>query len=408
MNDSGLSDSIFGGDGDGGEPVGKLPDRKKKDSVTSRAEARRDRVSATPPPKFNHDQVKRRRRSCLVMFLAVVVFVGAGGLAAKSIGSSFLPSFGGGSNGGGDYAGQGDGSVDIIVKQGDSGYSIGRTLTQAGVVKSASTFGAVAGATPEFAKVQPGKYRMKKRMSSQAAVELLLTPSARLSTRVTIPEGLWATEIYALLSKRTNTPLADYTKIKPSQLDLPPAAGGKIEGFLFPSTYDFDPGTSAVDQLRAMVKNGTRQMNALGVTGDQLRDTVIVASIVQGESRLGADGPKVARVVLNRETKKMPLQMDSTIHYLLHKRGTVTTTDQDRNSSSPYNTYKHAGLPPGPINNPGLEALKAAAKPAAGDWLYFVTVNQSTGETKFTADYGQHQRNVAEFRQWCQANPGKC
>lgn len=407
MNDSGLSDSIFGGDG-GGEPVGKLPDRKQG-PVTTRAQAREQRRAVKPPPKFSQDQVTRRRRSCLVLIVAVLVFAVAGGIAARSIGSSLLPSFGGSdSDKGGDYDSAGEGSVEIFVKQGDSGYAIGRTLKEAGVVKSAATFGSVAGATPEFANVQPGKYRLKHRMSSQAAVELLLSPSSRLSERVTVPEGLWASEIYALLAKRTNTPLADYTKVKASDLGLPAAAGGKVEGFLFPSTYDFDPGTSALEQLRAMVKNGVRQMNSLGVTGDQLRKTVIVASIVQGESRLGPDGPKVARVVLNRLDKRMPLQMDSTIHYLLHKRGTVTTSDQERNSNSPYNTYKRPGLPPGPINNPGLEALKAAAKPAAGNWVYFVTVDQSTGETKFTADYAEHQRNVAQFRKWCQANPGKC
>ncbi|MBD2760766.1 endolytic transglycosylase MltG [Yimella sp. cx-573] len=406
MNDSRLSDSIFGGGEEPGEPVRRLPGQRPKPAQT-RAQVRQQRPADSgggdgPSP------VQRNRRSCLVMLLAAVLVLGGVGLAVGTLGSSLLPSFGGGSDEGGDFTGEGSGTVDVQVKPGDSGAAIGRALEKAGVVKSANTFARVAGSNPDFAKIQPGTYELKRTMSSQAALNLLLDPDSRVSAGVTIREGLWQNEIFAILSKQTGTPLEDYKKVDPKTLGLPPAAQGKLEGFLFPSTYEFAPKTSAADQLKAMVSYGVKQMNTLGVSADKLRHVVIVASIVQSESRLGPDGPKVARVVENRLKDRMPLGMDSSIHYITQKRGTVTTTDQERNSSSPYNTYRNQGLPPGPISNPGMEALKAAANPAPGPWLYFVTVNQSTGETKFSTSLAEHNRYVAQFQAWCRANPGKC
>lgn len=404
MNDSRLSDSIFGEGEDRGQPAGKLPHRREP-AAQSRAQARDMRPFAQAD---NPEGPNRRNRSCLVMALASVLVLGGFGLALKTVGTDLIPSIGAGRSGGGDYAGEGTGTVEVKVRPGDSGHAIGVALKEAGVVKSAGTFASVAGANPEFSKVQPGTYKMKKQMSSQSALNLLLDPATRMSKGVTVREGMWVSEIFATLSKQTGVPVAEYKKVDPKALGLPPAADGKLEGFLFPSTYEFQPSATASEQLKAMVALGKKQLNQLGVPADQLRKTVIVASFVQGESRLGADGAKVARVIDNREEKGMPLQMDSSIHYITQKRGTVTTTDKERNDNSPYNTYKHPGLPPGPINNPGLEALKAAAKPATGPWLYFVTVNQETGETKFETEYGAHLKNVREFQAWCRNNLGKC
>jgi UPF0755 protein len=141
--------------------------------------------------------------------------------------------------------------------------------------------------------------------------------------------------------------------------------------------------------------------------------TMIVASIVEGEVSGDADRAKVARVIENRlkdttgPTKGL-LQMDSTVHYAVKKRGKAGTTDADRQSASPYNTYRVQGLPPGPINNPGAASIAAAASPAAGSWLFFVTVNPDTGETRFATTPAEHQANVNQFNQWCRDNPGKC
>lgn len=131
------------------------------------------------------------------------------------------------------------------------------------------------------------------------------------------------------------------------------------------------------------------QRNALNVY-----QTVTVASLVQAEAATDADMGKVARVVFNRLKRGMPLQLDSTINYALN-RFTLRTTESDTRLASPYNSYQRMGLPPTPIDNPGEEAMRAAISPTPGDWLYFVTVKP--GDTRFTASYAEHQRNVAEF-----------
>ena len=117
-----------------------------------------------------------------------------------------------------------------------------------------------------------------------------------------------------------------------------------------------------------------------------------IASIVEAEARRDADRGKVARVVSNRLAKKMKLQMDSTVHYVVQRRGGVATSDAERATKSPYNTYYAKGLPPGPIGNPGRASITAAARPTPGPWLYFVAVNPDTGETRFAADAGRAPR----------------
>jgi UPF0755 protein len=134
---------------------------------------------------------------------------------------------------------------------------------------------------------------------------------------------------------------------------------------------------------------------------------LIVASIVEKEVNREEYRAKASRVIYNRLAKGMRLEMDSTVTYAENLKGT-TTSDKDRRSRSPYNTYRYKGLPPGPISAPGKAALQAAVQPEKGKWLFFVTVNLETGETKFANTKAEHDQNVAEFQNWCQANPGRC
>ena len=133
---------------------------------------------------------------------------------------------------------------------------------------------------------------------------------------------------------------------------------------------------------------------------------VTKASIVQAEAGSAEDMAKVARVLENRLADGMPLQLDTTVNYANGKSG-ITTTPKDRANPSPYNTYVHPGLPPGPINNPGEEALRAVLNPAAGDWRFFVVVNPDTGETRFAETAEEHQQNVLLFQQWLREQPGR-
>lgn len=364
------------------------------DEPRPKASSRRERRS--------HQPRRRGGRALLVMVLAGVVLL-AGALLSFSNLRSLIP--GGGEQEAADFAGPGSGQVEVTVQSGQSGSQIGDHLQERGVVKTSRAFVKAAAAEPDkAAKIQPGVYQLKKEMRAGDAFAWLADPANRVAKGVTLSEGLWRSEIYAKLAKGTGTPKADYEKAERSpKLKLPAEAQGSVEGWLFPATYEFEKGTSAVDQLNTMIAKTVDELEQAGVAKKDWERTLTVASIVEGESG-AADRGKVARVIENRladptgPTVGM-LQMDSTIHYLLQKRGTITTSDKERKQDSPYNTYQNKGLPPGPINNPGAEAINAAAHPDEGDWLFFVTVDPETGETKFAKTQKEHDKNVQEFCQ---------
>ncbi|MEV6997071.1 endolytic transglycosylase MltG [Streptomyces sp. NPDC093982] len=223
-------------------------------------------------------------------------------------------------------------------------------------------------------------------------------------TTLVIPEGWRASRIYTAVDKALTLP-AGSTKKSLAKLDLklPNDADGNPEGYLFPATYPLErDGKRATPDslLSAMVDTANKKFSGAPIAAGAQRNSmnvyqaVTIASIVQAEAATRPDMGKVARVVYNRLERGMPLQMDSTIHYALN-RSTLRTTEADTRIESPYNSYQRMGLPPTPIANPGEEAMRAAINPSAGDWLYFVTVKP--GDTRFTADYSEHQRNVAEF-----------
>ncbi len=353
----------------------------------------------------------RRHRRWIALLVGLVV-VGAAGVLAFTIVQPVVASLLEDK----DYPGPGTGQVDVIVDAGDSGRTIAESLESAGVVKTTSAFIDAVNAEPQAAAgIQPGSYTLKRQMSAPDALAILADPANRSIPRVTIPEGLWASEVYARLSKGTDTPLAAYTKAakKPGSLGLPPAARGRVEGYLFPATYEFPLKTTATQQLRMMVRKALDELDAAGVKDADRQRTLTIASIVEGEVSGAADRAKVARVIENRLDRTGPpnhglLQMDSTVHYALRQRGRAGTSDADRANPSPYNTYVHRGLPPGPINNPGAASIRAAANPATGPWLFFVTVDPSTGETKFASTLAEHRENVAAFTTWCREHEGKC
>lgn len=359
------------------------------------------------PRRREHPKRSGRRRgvSCLALVVAAAVVLAAVAFAFGSL-RSLIPG-GGGEK---DFAGPGHGKVEVEVSSGDSGSEIGETLVEAGVVKTASRFTEVAAAQPDkAAEIQPGTYEMLEEMPAADAFDRLLDPDNRVASGITIPEGQWRSEIYKKLSEGTGVPVKEYEQAEKSgELDLPPQAKGKVEGWLHPQTYEFDEDDTAVEQLNEMIGLTTAELEKAKVPKKDWHRTLTVASIVEGEAG-EADRGKVARVVENRLADKSGptvgmLQMDSTIHYMLEKRGTITTSDKERNTDSPYNTYKNQGLPPTPINNPGGEAIKAAGSPDPGDWLFFVTVDPDTGETKFAETQEEHDRNVQEF---CR-NSGQC
>jgi UPF0755 protein len=367
-------------------------------------EGRAARRRASRRPK------RRRGRRFIVLALALAI-VGGAVFAAYTVLRPVVADL----TASNDFTGPGSGAVQVTVQEGDSGRAIGTSLQKAGVVKTSKAFLEAAQADSRAAAIQPGTYTLKKQMAAKDALAILVNPKNRTVPRVTIPEGLWATEVFSALSKGTKVPVAEYQAAAkdPASLGLPASAKGNLEGYLFPATYEFPAKATAREQLATMVKKTVSELDKAGVAEADMERTMIVASIVEGEVSGDADRAKVARVIENRlkdttgPTKGL-LQMDSTVHYAVKKRGKAGTTDADRQSASPYNTYRVQGLPPGPINNPGAASIAAAASPAAGSWLFFVTVNPDTGETRFATTPAEHQANVNQFNQWCRDNPGKC
>lgn len=346
---------------------------------------------------------KRRRRTWLVVLVSLVVVGGAVGgawLGLKPIIASLTEPD--------DWTGGGTGEVVIQIKPGASGASMGAVLAEAGVVKTPKAFAAAYRDDPQAQSIQPGSYRMHKHMSAKAAVTLLLEPTAKLTVKVTIPEGKRATQILDLIAKQTGLSRAalDAAAKDTAAIGLPEEAKGNVEGYLFPATYMFGPGATATEVLREMVVQEQAVMNQLGVSPEKHRALLIEASLVQAEAGTADDMPKIARVLVNRKAKGMKLSLDTTVHYATGKF-TLATTIKDTQIKSPYNTYYVPGLPAGPICSPGKAAIQAVLVPADGPWLYFTTVNPDTGETKFAVTLAEKAAMDAEWQKWQKAHPGQ-
>jgi uncharacterized YceG family protein len=331
---------------------------------------------------------RRRRRSPLGPLLGVLLIIGlVGGIVYG--GRMILGKFGGEVP---DYAGEGAGAVTVQVKTGDTATDIAVTLTKLGVVKSERAFRDAAKDDPRSPSIQPGFYRLRKQMSGQAALTLLLDPASRVQSKFTVPEGLSTVETLKIISKKTGIALPQLQAAakNTAALDLPAYAQGHLEGFLFPATYDLDPGTPAVQILRRLVATYKQRVDDTGLLAGAgaLRVTpyalLTIASLVEEEA-ITPDFTKVARVIYNRVGIGQRLELDSTVNYALG-RNRVRVSAQDLEVNSPYNTYRRTGLPPTPISNPGVTAIQAALHPAAGPWLYFVKADKS-GRSYFTADY---------------------
>ena len=320
-----------------------------------------------------------------------------------------------------DYTSVGTEEVTVEVKEGTA-TDTANTLFTAGVVKSAKAYINVANDDPRSKNVQPGFYRMYKQMPAKEALGLLLNPDKnRIVNGVTIPEGMITIDIYAKLSKALNVPVKDFVAAgkDPGALGVPDwwfkrtdgkKAAGTVEGFLFPATYEFPPKTTAAEALKMMVDQ------FLTVTGDlkfaenvqanrQISpyEALIAASIAQSEAVFKQDFPKVARVLYNRayggEFPCSCLGLDSAVNYYLQitgkgpKASEHLTNAQIHDPKNPYNTHDKAGMPLGPISNPGKDALQGAMEPAEGKWLYFMTIDKK-GTMGYAVDDAGHQANI--------------
>lgn len=351
---------------------------------------------------------RRRRRNRggflapLLAFIVLAGIIGGGGYYGyRWINDALVPD---------DYTGAGTGEVIIEIKDGQSASEVAQELERKGVVASARAFtNAIANAN-KSGSLQPGEYKMRKKMAAAEAVKLL-DHDKRLRATFTIAEGLRLSQTLSQLAEKTGRPLKDFKAAAKDteSLDLPKYAKGKLEGYAFPATYEFQPKSTAKQILAAMVKrfNQTAEKLDLEAGAKELgytpHEIITIASIVQAEAGRQEDMPKIARVIYNRLSRNPPmkLSMDSTVMYALNKFGTYAT-GADLKTKSRYNTYEYLGLPPGPISNPGDHAIEAALNPAKGQWLFFVATDPKSQVTEFAETETEHQALVAK----CRANGG--
>lgn len=308
-----------------------------------------------------------------------------------------------------DYPGPGSGEVQVTVSRGDSLTAIAQELADSGVIMTPEAFLDAAALDDRAASIGPGTYALLEQMSGAGALQLMLDPASRAQSSLVLPEGLRLNQTFEIAAEATGLPVGDFEQVAqdPEGLGLPSWAEDRVEGFMFPATYDLVGDENARDVMKRLVERfdqaalTTDLVSRAEAAGRSPYDVLIVASLVEAEV-LPEDFAKAAAVVYNRLEAGMPLQFDSTVSYALGITELQLNADQLA-TESPYNTYQNTGLPPTPINSPGEAAIEAALEPAKAKWLYFVTIDPDTRETKFARDYDrflelkrQFQENVAE------------
>ncbi|MFH8367104.1 endolytic transglycosylase MltG [Streptomyces sp. NPDC018031] len=355
---------------------------------------------------------KPKRRSGLACLVVAVVLTGfTGGVAYVGYGL-WQSHFGAPP----DYSGDGTGEVAVEVPEGAVIADIGNILKGEGVVKSTDAFIEAANDHPKGGSIQPGAYTLRKEMSAEAAVEMMTDPASMNGLIVT--EGMRNVQVYAAIDKKIGLKAGTtegVAKREADDLGLPdwvehgPKVKDPLEGFLFPARYSVGKDAKPEAVLRQMVQNATKEYARHDLAGkaeelglDSPMELITVASLVQAEGVTHDDFRKMSEVIYNRlkpgnaETVGQ-LQFDSTYNYAKNQSEIDITLEEIKNLDHPYNTYFYKGLPPGPIGNPGADALNAAQNPTHDGWYYFISLDGKT--TKFTRTYAEHDKLVDQFNE---------
>lgn len=295
-------------------------------------------------------------------------------------------------------------TVSVIISSGSSTGQIGQILEEEGIISSADKFKIWSRIKGYDSQYKAGTYTLSPSMDFQKIADIIV--SGKVTTvNFTIPEGY---TIYQTASAIAAKGLGDYdtlvSLIEAGDFEydfLKDAQNNKnkLEGYLFPNTYTVDEGMNEEQIIKVMLDQFEKQpykVYAESGSSYSLNDIITVASIIERECKVDEERPLVASVIYNRLAKGMPLQMCSTVQYVLGKQKEVLTY-ADTRIESPYNTYTNTGLPPGPICSPGLAAIKAALNPADTDYLYFVLSEKLDGTSNFSSDYAQFEKDKAAY-----------
>ena len=302
-----------------------------------------------------------------------------------------------------DFEGPGVGEVVVRIEAGEDGLVISEKLLEAGVIRDFDSFYRFL--IEENAVFYPGSFMLKLQMSNANVLKVLSNPANALTYRVTIPEGFRAVQIFKELSEVSGIPVSEFEKAAEdlSGLGIPEQAL-TVEGYLFPATYSFDKEATAKSIIETMVSRMKKELVDFGVPERQWHELLTLASIVQREAKLEPDFFKVSRVFANRIELDMKLETDPTITYSYSGKD-MSEVSREEQIEHGYNTYLLPGLPPGPIASPGSLAIEATLNPVPGDWLFFVTINLASGETKFSRTLAEHESWVVFLRAWERENP---
>lgn len=286
----------------------------------------------------------------------------------------------------------------VMLRPGYGTKRIAHELKNAGVIRSADAF-IFWHYLHRQRSLKAGEYLFDKAADTRDIHDRLARGDIYVHT-VVIPEGFNMFDIAQAIEDAGLGRAADFLQVAKSDTnlisDIAPEAK-TLEGFLFPNTYEFTRTMSMHDMAAAMVKQFRQVATQVGLT-TEVQQTVTMASIIEKETSVPEERPLVASVYYNRLSKRIALQADPSIIYGELLAGTYTGAlhHQDVQTNTPYNTYRHPGLPPGPIANPGKTSLEAALHPATSDYYYFVS--NGNGHHNFARSLEEHNKNVAKFR----------
>jgi UPF0755 protein len=364
-------------------------------------------VREPPPPAVadgdghapNPPRRPRRLRRGRIVALAIVALVVVA--VAWFLNALFQP-----------FKGDGEGRVRVVIPAGASLGGIADRLEGKGVISSSTFFQLRARLAGRSGDLKPGRYVLARDMSYGAVLDKLEQGLPPNVVRVTIPEGLSRREV-APLTKGLEGSYLHATRHNPALDPRAYRAEGRrsLEGFLFPATYELKKGQPVnrlVAEQLATFKRTFRKVDLRYAKRKNLTpyDVLIIASMVEREAQVARDRPLIASVIYNRLHEGMPLGIDATTRFVVHKwSGALTVSEL--NNPSPYNTRVHAGLPPGPIGSPGLASIEAAAHPAKTSYLFFVAAVCGNGRHKFASTDAQFQRYSREYERARERRGGK-
>ena len=351
---------------------------------------------------------RARRRKNVTALVIVAVVLGGIGVAVWKFGMPLIEDLRGPSESSAqDYPGPGESPVDVTIPAGATGADMAAILLEQDVVASTRAFTLAFAANPDAPGIQPGTYRLMTKMRAVEAVAALVNTENRMVTRVTVIEGWTLQQILDKLSSTTGIPVEDFQTAMTdvAATGLPAEAGGRYEGWLFPATYEFQPGQTPTEMIKTMVAQTVSVLDARGVPADQRQTVLIKASLVERESPGGDASAMIARAIENRLAINKALEIDAAVAYGAGISG-LDITEGVKDVDTPYNLYMHTGLPPTPIASPGAAAIDAVLAPADGPWMFWVTVNLDTGETRFAETYDEHKVNERLLREWQAENGG--